>query len=149
MNCSSLFQATNAKTGTTDTSGTTLPKICGINDEEHMYVDAGTGTTSEAILEAVLTGTTTSRTWKIKVKSLLMLYQDKSFHQVSQIPCDSRVKPQDGCMQYHTGITGQVSQEVGQTFLFSSSRFGLSTSGQLPATIYIWPVTIIRCKLFL
>lgn len=86
------FQATNAVTGTTSTSGTTLPKICGVNDEEHMYVDAGMGSTSEATMEAVLTGST-SRTWKIKV---------------SQIPCDSIVKPPHGCMQYHTGVTGQV-----------------------------------------
>ena len=62
-----FFKATNAKTGTTDTSGTTLPKICGVNDDEHMYVDAGMGTSSEAVLDAVLTGTTTSRIWKIKV----------------------------------------------------------------------------------
>jgi hypothetical protein len=60
------FQATNAVTGTTSTSGTTLPKICGVNDEEHMYVDAGMGSSSQATMEAVLTGTT-SRTWKIKV----------------------------------------------------------------------------------
>ena len=67
------MKATNAKTGTTSTSGTTQPKICGVNDDEHMYVDAGMGTSSEAGLEAVLTGTTTSRIWKIKVKSFVII----------------------------------------------------------------------------
>jgi len=86
------FEATNALTGTTSTSGTTLPQICGVNDGEHMYVDAGRGTDSEAQLEAVLTGTT-SRTWKIKV---------------TQIPCATLTTPPHGCIQYHTGAAGQV-----------------------------------------
>ena len=47
-------------------TGRTTPLICGVNDGSHMYVDAGSGTSSEAVLTAVLTGSS-SRKWKIKV----------------------------------------------------------------------------------
>ena len=77
-----------------------------------MYVDVGEGSSTDASLEALLTGTTTSRTWKIKVKSKIVNKLDNfstSFYlQVAQILCDSIVKPPIGCMQYHTGLTGQV-----------------------------------------
>ena len=47
-------------------TGMTTPLICGVNDGSHIYVDAGAGTSSEAVLTAALTGTS-SRKWKIKV----------------------------------------------------------------------------------
>ena len=65
-----IVQGTNAKTGTNMASGKTTPLICGENDGSHIYVDAGSETTSEAVLTAVLTGTN-SRKWKIKVKEIL------------------------------------------------------------------------------
>ena len=47
-------------------TGKTTNLICGVNDGSHIYVDAGADTSSEAVLTAVLTGTS-SRKWKIKV----------------------------------------------------------------------------------
>ena len=81
-------------TGLSGSSGKTLPKICGVNTGLHMYIDAGTQTSSNAVLNAVLTGSS-SRKWKILS---------------TQIPCSSRMLPPTGCLQYHTGTTGQVGQ---------------------------------------
>ena len=72
-----LFKGTNAKTGTNMASGKTTPLICGVNDGSHIYVDAGAETSSEAVLTAVLTGTS-SRKWKIKVRRLLRQIEDNS-----------------------------------------------------------------------
>ena len=57
-----------------------------------MYIDAATQTANNAVLNAVLTGST-ARTWKILV---------------TQILCSSRTLPPTGCLQYHTGTTGQM-----------------------------------------
>ena len=46
------LKGTNAKTGTSQTSGRLSPQICGVNDGTHMYIDAG----AEASENAVLTG---------------------------------------------------------------------------------------------
>merc|ERR1712110_750684 len=99
------FQGVNAVTGTTSGStGKTLPKICGVNTGQHIYIDAGTQTSNNAVLNAVLTGST-ARTWKMLV---------------TQIPCDSRTLPPTGCLQYYTGTTGQLRSF---NFLASSSSY--------------------------
>ena len=55
------FQGTNAKTGTTLTSGKVTPAICGVNDGQHIYVDAGANLDDSAVLAGEFTGTTTAR----------------------------------------------------------------------------------------
>ena len=89
-----------------------------------MYIDAGAYSTSEATLSAAFVGTATARKWKIKV---------------SMVECGSLALPPQGCLQYHTGIAGQVILEQNSfwdllilklssiliTFLIS--RFGHST----------------------
>lgn len=104
------FQGTNAKTGTNSASGKTTPKICGVNTGSHMYIDAGTQTSEEASLTADLTGTTTNRSWKIKV---------------TQILCSATNKPSTGCLQYHTGTTGQVRSYnfLADSYLHLGSQF--------------------------
>lgn len=87
-----LFQGSNAKTGTAVASNTKLSPICGINDGQHMYLDAGVNTGNSAVLTATLTGST-NRIWKIKV---------------SQISCSNPTAPPPGCYQYHTGVHGTV-----------------------------------------
>ena len=61
-----------------------------------MYIDAGAYSTSEATLSAAFVGTATARKWKIKV---------------SMVECGSLALPPQGCLQYHTGIAGQVILE--------------------------------------
>jgi hypothetical protein len=77
----------------TPVTGKTTPYICGENAGEHIYIDAGAYSSSEATFSAVLVGTATDRKWKIKV---------------SMIECGSLALPPQGCLQYHTGIAGQV-----------------------------------------
>ncbi|XP_046659154.1 uncharacterized protein LOC124353265 [Homalodisca vitripennis] len=72
--------------------GSPVPAICGINSGNHMYVDAGLGT-SPVTLTVVTSGPAMSRHWKIKV---------------CQIPCSSSYKAEDGCLQYFTGVSGQI-----------------------------------------
>ena len=67
-----------------------------------MYIDAGAQTSNNAVLNAVLTGST-ARTWKMLV---------------TQIPCSSRTLPPTGCLQYHTGTTGQL-----RSFNFLASSY--------------------------
>ncbi|GLV46660.1 uncharacterized protein CBL_11497 [Carabus blaptoides fortunei] len=73
--------------------GTPVPIICGLNSGNHMYIDAGVGMTNPIILTAVTTGPGFPRSWKIRV---------------SQIPCYTSYKAEDGCLQYFTGVSGQV-----------------------------------------
>jgi hypothetical protein len=74
-------------------TGKPTPYMCGENAGEHMYIDAGAYSSSEATLSAAFVGTATARKWKIKV---------------SMVECGSLALPPQGCLQYHTGIAGQV-----------------------------------------
>lgn len=66
-------------------SSQTPPVICGNNDGQHMYIDAGTS----AATAAQLTFTTAAAGGRWRVK-------------VSQIECSSRSKAPNGCLQYFT-----------------------------------------------
>jgi len=76
----------------TSTSGNS-PYICGTNTGHHMYVYLGPDSTSTATLTHEFTSTSTVRTWEIKV---------------SQIECGATYLPPDGCLQYHTGMSGTI-----------------------------------------
>ena len=78
----------------TPVTGKPTPYICGENAGGHMYIDAGAYSSSQALLTGAFVGTATERKWKIKV---------------SMIECGSLALPPQGCLQYHTGIAGQVS----------------------------------------
>jgi len=79
----------------------TAPTICGANAGQHMYIHTGPDSGVTATLAFTFSGTSTERTWEIKV---------------SQIECGSRSMPQDGCLQWHTGISGEF-----KTFNFDES----------------------------
>merc|ERR1739844_101049 len=70
----------------------TAPTICGANAGQHMYIHTGPDSGVTATLAFTFSGTSTERTWEIKV---------------SQIECGSRSMPQDGCLQWHTGTSGE------------------------------------------
>jgi len=76
----------------TSTSGNS-PYICGTNTGQHMYVYLGPDASQTASLKHEFTGTSTIRQWEIKV---------------SQIECGATYLPPDGCLQYHTGLSGRL-----------------------------------------
>lgn len=71
-----------------------VPVICGKNTGQHIYIGMGSSTTDTASITFSFSGTSTSRKWDIKV---------------AQIECGaSNGAPPDGCLQYYTGLTGQI-----------------------------------------
>jgi len=85
---------------TTTTAGNS-PEICGTNTGQHMYAYLGPDSGKTADLKHEFTGSSTVRTWEIKV---------------SQIECGATSMPPDGCLQYHVGTTGRI-----KTFNFDES----------------------------
>jgi len=86
----------------TGTSGLTTPIICGKNAGQHIYLEMGnSGSTDTAVLAFTFSGTSTVRTWEIKA---------------TQIPCGAAHRPPDGCLQYHTTLSGRF-----QTFNFAET----------------------------
>lgn len=71
-----------------------------------MYIDAGLGQSNPIILTVITSGTTYPRTWRIRI---------------TQIPCSSIWKADQGCLQYFTGVNGRVR----------SFNFDTSTGRQL------------------
>lgn len=82
-------------------SGQTVPELCGQLTGQHIYLDMGTGSSDSATLALAFSGTSTLRKWEIKV---------------AQIPCGKAYAPPGGCLQWHTGLTGQIT-----TFNFGDS----------------------------
>ncbi|CAG0881781.1 unnamed protein product [Darwinula stevensoni] len=76
------------------------PSICGVNTGNHMYVDVGQ-TTNSVSLTVTTSGSSFPRSWKIKV---------------TQLPCNTNYLAGSGCLQFHTGVTGQV-----MTYNFNSA----------------------------
>ncbi|XP_073976186.1 uncharacterized protein [Rhodnius prolixus] len=70
-----------------------VPGICGVNGGNHMYIDAGTGSTNPITLTVVTSGPSFPRNWKMKI---------------CQIPCSSTYRAEEGCLQYFTGVSGQI-----------------------------------------
>jgi len=73
--------------------GSPISTICGTNTGAHMYVDMGLSTNSPVVLTVVSAGASFSRSFSVKV---------------TQIECDSLAKAADGCLQYFTGVSGQM-----------------------------------------
>jgi len=86
----------------TTPSSNAPPTLCGYNTGHHIYLDADrTSLTTNPTMTLTFTGTTFSRTWKIRV---------------DQIPCGQSYTPPQGCMQYYMENTGN----------FKSFNFGLN-----------------------
>merc|ERR1712223_1641908 len=75
------------------TGGSPLPAICGTNTGAHMYVDMGLSSNSPVVLTVVTSGQSFARSFSVKV---------------TQIDCYSLAKASDGCLQYFTGVSGQM-----------------------------------------
>jgi len=73
--------------------GSPVPAICGTNTGTHMYVDMGLATNSPVVLTVVTSGVSFARSFSVKV---------------TQIECTSLSKASDGCLQYFTGVSGQL-----------------------------------------
>ncbi|XP_048510409.1 uncharacterized protein LOC105693592 [Athalia rosae] len=73
--------------------GNPIPPICGINNGNHMYVDAGVGHTNPVMLTFVTSGASFARSWRVRI---------------TQIPCSSIYRAEEGCLQYFTGVSGKV-----------------------------------------
>jgi len=73
--------------------GPPIPAICGVNTGLHMYVDMGLASNAPIMLTSVTSGASFSRSFSIKV---------------TQIDCYSLSKANDGCLQYFTGVSGQM-----------------------------------------
>ena len=102
--CQLRLDFTNFATGITAASGVCsdsfavsvgsnrpYPNICGTNTGEHIYLETGMSTSAQTLTFTL--GATPSATWKILV---------------SQIPCNVNYKAPDDCLQYFTGIGGNV-----------------------------------------
>lgn len=83
-------------------AGSSPANLCGLNDGQHMYTDNMRVTTETTLTIQTDTSTTQNRKWKIKI---------------SQIPCDSPVKPYPGCTQFYTENCGT----------FESFNYGAAT----------------------
>jgi len=70
-----------------------IPQICGQNTGQHIYVDIGALASDSATLTFNFAAVA-NQMWEIKV---------------SQIACDSGSSPPDGCLQWHTGLTGRFT----------------------------------------
>jgi len=70
-----------------------VPAICGTNTNQHMYLHMTPGN-NQFTLNMLLTGTTTARTWDIRI---------------SQIPCGANYEAPQDCLQYFTEATGTFS----------------------------------------
>jgi len=73
--------------------GSPVPAICGTNTGAHMYVDMGLSSNSPVVLTVVTSGQSFARSFSVKV---------------TQIDCYSLAKASDGCLQYFTGVSGQM-----------------------------------------
>ncbi|GAB0099803.1 uncharacterized protein DMENIID0001_156900 [Sergentomyia squamirostris] len=73
--------------------GSPAPTICGTAIGDHMYIDAGMGISNPIILTVITSGSNFGRIWRVRV---------------TQIPCASISKADQGCLQYHTGVNGRV-----------------------------------------
>lgn len=58
-----------------------------------VYIDAGLGQTNPVTLTFVTSGNSFARSWKVRV---------------SQIRCNTIYRAEEGCLQYFTGISGQI-----------------------------------------
>ncbi|KAF2357728.1 CUB domain [Trinorchestia longiramus] len=74
----------------TVTGGSTVPRICGENAGQHLYVDVTSGT--DVVLDVI--SQSVDEKWSIKV---------------TQIPCNSADRAPTGCLQYFTTTSGTIS----------------------------------------
>jgi len=105
--CTDSFVVSGTTTGTTGAT----PNICGLNTGQHIYVEMGnSGSTDTATLAFAFAGASTARTWEIKA---------------TQVPCGASWRQPEGCLQYHTTLTGRF-----QTFNFADATTPIHLASQ-------------------
>jgi len=103
----STSSPTGCITGTTDIlsfigqNSVSYPSVCGDISGQHMYFDAGTSGDSLELTFS-LVGSSTARQWNILV---------------TQIACTDPWRPPADCLQYHTGVSGNI-----QSFNFANGQ---------------------------
>ena len=76
-------------------SGSSLPTLCGTLDAQHIiYTPFPNFPARLSVVTDQRTGSSSTAAWRIRV---------------DQFECDSPVLAPEGCLQYHTGIVGNVS----------------------------------------
>jgi len=89
--CADVFTITSTSQGTS-------PEICGENSEQHIYYDLGPDAGATATIQFTISTAATvagsTRSFEIKV---------------TQIPCYANYRPTSGCLQYHQGLTGRIT----------------------------------------
>jgi hypothetical protein len=83
--------ATDTSVVTTATFNPTTT-ICGTLTGQHLYIETGKAAAA-ATITIKTTGTATTRMWKYRVRT---------------IECDSVMLPSNGCLQYFTGVGGDI-----------------------------------------
>ncbi|KAK2719153.1 uncharacterized protein LOC136036987 [Artemia franciscana] len=110
--------ATQCTTDTFTVSGASnnVPAICGLNTNQHMYLDMTTGQNSFTLSFTLGANdgpagqplvTSGQRYWNIKI---------------SQIPCNSMLTAPSGCLQYYTSASGTIRSFNYDTVTPSNSR---------------------------
>ena len=74
-------------------SGSRIPRICGENANQHVYVDFNNDTPIMISIDTN-TGYPTDRRWNIRIQ---------------QLPCDATYKAPNGCLQYYDSVTGTIT----------------------------------------
>lgn len=72
--------------------GTRLTSMCGDNNGQHVYIPFS-GTSAISVQVSTTPSTSFNRVWNLKL---------------TQIPCTSQFKAPPGCLQYYSGITGDI-----------------------------------------
>jgi len=85
-------------------NGAGTPVICGLNTNQHMYIEVGDD--DSATVAFTFADVDATRSFEIKV---------------TQFTCDSEMRPPEGCLQYHMGIAGSL-----QTFNFDNDDVHLA-----------------------
>jgi len=85
-------------------NGAGTPVICGLNTNQHMYIEVGDD--DSATIAFTFAEVDATRSFEIKV---------------TQFTCDSEMRPPEGCLQYHMGIAGSL-----QTFNFAGDDVHLA-----------------------
>jgi len=78
-----------------------IPTICGSNAGQHIYVELGTGVSDSAELKFEFADVIGNRQFEMKV---------------TQIICNSRMRPPEGCLQWIVGTEGRI-----ETFNFAGN----------------------------
>lgn len=74
-------------------SGSTIPRICGENANQHVYMDFN-GDTPITLSIDTNSEYATDRRWNIRIQ---------------QLPCDATYKAPNGCLQYYNSVSGTVT----------------------------------------